>query len=549
LRDRRLLFALSGGLPALEALLVVLIGPPAAAALAPQVAAPAPFGVFHDLRWLLVYHSSWVSFAALLLALLSARVLLDAVLVRAAWPADGEPRPWREHVRSSLVFTAVQAALLVPFAALTVSMAVTSLSWLFFVAVPVLVMLGVLVHHGAVDRAWWRDPPSGTSVRALLLTFAALTVGGGVIALAPSWLRPVVAGGLGATVVAWCRVRMVRELVGREPPVPRRRPFAIVGIASVVALIVIGTAAGFALAIAVESGRTELPRVNADAAGPPVLVVKGFNSRWDGVTRRWVDGSFRIERFSYRGIDGDGDPRPYARADTYRSVRALARDMRRQVAALHRETGDPVSIVAESEGALIAQAYVAGAPDAPVQALVLLSPLVEPGRVHYPRPGQNGWGVTAGAVLDGISTALAWVGPVDVSTDTPLFRSIVDDEPELRRLLACPPRSVRSFAVLPFDSGVAAPAPLEIGYRHAYVPAFHGGLLGDGGTQEMIRAVLRGRPGDGSGFWAFTADVVNAGAAAWQAPSLVTSLEPGWRADLDDRGCAAVHGALQRWLD
>jgi len=428
-------------------------------------------------------------------------------------------------------------------------MAVTSLSWLFFVAVPVLVMLGGLVHHGAVDRAWWRDPPSRTSVRALLVAFAALTAGGAVIALVPAWLRPVVAGGVGATALTWCRVRMVRALAGRAPAPPRRRPFAIVGIASIVALIVIGTVAGFAVAIAVEASRTELRRVSADTLGPPVLVVKGFNSQWDGVTRRWVDGDVRIERFSYRGLDGDGDPRPYARADTYRSVRALARDMGRQVAALHRVTGEGVSIVAESEGALVAQAYVAGTPDAPVRALVLLSPLVEPGRVHYPRQGHEGWGVAAGAVLDGISAALAWVGPVDVSTNTPLFRSIVDDEPALRRLLACPPPLVPSFAVLPLDSGVAAPAPVEIGYRHAYVPAFHGGLLGDDATQQMIRAVLRGRPADGSGFWAFTADIVNAGAAAWQAPSLVTSLEPGWRAALDDRGCTAVRTALKRWLD
>jgi hypothetical protein len=302
------------------------------------------------------------------------------------------------------------------------------------------------------------------------------------------------------------------------------------------------------VAIAVESGRAELPRAREDAPGSAVLVVKGFNSRWDGVARRWVQGSFRVERFSYRGLDADGQPRAYARSDTYQSVRTLARAMRRQVAALSEETGRQVSIVAESQGALIAQAYLAGTPHAPVRALVLLSPLVEPGRVHYPRQGDEGWGVAAGAVLDGISTGLAWVGPVDVSTNTPLFRSIVDVEPALRRLLSCPPPEVRAFAVLPLDSGVAAPAPLDVGYRHAFVPAFHGGLLGDATTQRMIRAVLDGRRAEGSDVWTLAAGVVSYGASAWQAPSLVTSLEPDWDDHLDDRGCRAVRAALRRWL-
>jgi hypothetical protein len=111
---------------------------------------------------------------------------------------------------------------------------------------------------------------------------------------------------------------------------------------------------------------------------------------------------------------------------------------------------------------------------------------------------------------------------------------------------------VRSFAVVPIDSGLSAPAPTEIGYQHAVVPALHGGLLGDQTTQRLIRATLRGRRADGSEVWAFAADVLNAGAAAWQAPSLVPSLEPSWRADLEQDaaagGCAALRAELRRWL-
>jgi hypothetical protein len=223
--------------------------------------------------------------------------------------------------------------------------------------------------------------------------------------------------------------------------------------------------------------------------------------------------------------------------------------MRRQVAALRRATGHDVSIVAESEGALVAQAYLSGTAHAPVRALVLLSPLVEPGRVRYPRQGRDGWGVVAGTGLDGMASALGWISPVDISADTPLFRSIVDEEPALRVLLRCPPPGVRSFAVLPLDSGVGAPAPMKIAYRHASRPAFHGGLLGDGATQRMIRRVLRGERVDGSGVWSFVAGTVNASAAAWQAPSLVASLESTWRAALDVDHCTAVRAELRAWLD
>ncbi len=511
--------------------------------------APAPFGVFHDLRWLLVYHSSWVGFAVELWLVLGVRTLLDTVLTRAAWPAGVAVPPWREHVRTVLSFTTVQAVVLLPFAVLVFAMAVTSLSWLFFVSVPVLMMVGMLVHHGALERMWWRNPPNRRSVRTVWETFAVLTVGGAVIAVVPSWLRPPLAGLVGLS-VAWCRVRMLRALADRSVTRPPRRvPFALVGLAGVVALVVMGTAVGFGVAVAVESGRTPPVRVLADATGPPVLVVKGFNSEWDGITRQWVEGQYRTRRFSYRGLGTDGEPLPYERDATHRSVRALVHEMRRQVGALRRETGEAVSIVAESEGALVAQAYVSGTPNAPVRALVLLSPLVEPGRVHYPRQGDEGWGVVAGNALDAIATGLSWVGPVDVSSDTPLFRSIVDEEPALRLLLRCPPPGVRSFAVLPLDSGVSAPARVDIGFRHAYVPAIHGGLLGDHETQENIDRVLHGRRAESSGPWSFVAGVVNVGAAAWQAPSLVTSLEPSWHEDLGDDRCAAVRAELRSWLD
>lgn len=546
LRDHPLLIVVTAVGAALEALLVVSIGPASSVPLAPQLTAPAPFGVFHDLRWLFVYHPSWELFAVAAVALLAGRAALDVWLVRAAWPREVAIPTHRDQLRHAVRFTALEMLVLTPFAVLLFAMAVTSLSWLFFVAVPVLVMVALLVHQREVTTDWWRATPTRRSVTTVLLAFTLLTVAAAVLSAVPRVLAPFVAALAGVGVAA-CRLRGVHALAGR-PVVRRRRPFAIAGLAVVLVVVVGGTAIGFAVSVAVEAGRNPLPSVPADAAGSPVLVVKGFNSKWEGVTRRWVHGRHRLRRFSYRGLDGDGDPLPYDRSATHQTLPALARAMRRQVESFHAATGEPVSIVAESEGALVAQTYLASTPDAPVDVVVLLSPLLSPGRVFYPPLGENGWGVVSGALLGGIAAAVGTVGPVDVSADTPLFRSIVDEGPTLGALLACPPRGVRSFAVLPLDAGVAAPAPTNIAYDHEVVPAFHGGLLGDDTTARHVEQVLAAdRVPDGSGLWAALGAGVNALASGWQAPDLEPSVLPEWR-DLPDTDCRAVRAELRRWV-
>jgi hypothetical protein len=540
-------------LAVLEAALVVAVGPGDAAPLAPQLAAPAPFGVFHDLRWLLVYHPSWVVFVLGAIALVALRATLDTALVRAAWPPDRPAPDAREQLGHALRFTALTAGALVLFAVLTFAIAVTSLSWLFFVAVPVLLMVALLVHHGEVMPTWWRDAPTRASVVSILWLFVVLSIGGAIVSAVPALVAPLAAGATGFAVAA-CRLRSVDALApqpsdgdGALTPTRSRRPFAVIGLVGVLVLVLVGTAVGFAVSTAVEAGRSAPPRVPEDATGSPVLVVKGFNSRWDGVTYRWVRGEHTIRRFSYRGLDARGDPMRYQRDDTHRGVIGLAREMRRQVDALHDATGQDVGIVAESEGALVAQVYLAATPRAPVDAVVLLSPLARPGRVFYPPTGDAGWGVAAGTIMRGIAAVLGALGPVDVSADERLFRSIVDLGPMVGSLLACPPPGVRSYAVLPIDEGVSAPAPLDVEIDHRVVPAFHGGLLGDATTARAVAAVLDGKePPDGSEWWAGVGATVNALAAPWQVPSLEPDLEPRWRAQPDAEECRAVRASLRR---
>jgi hypothetical protein len=149
--------------------------------------------------------------------------------------------------------------------------------------------------------------------------------------------------------------------------------------------------------------------------------------------------------------------------------------------------------------------------------------------------------------MRGLAGIIGALGPVDVSADAGLFRSIVDLGPTVGALLACPPPGVRSYAVMPIDAGIAAPAPLDIGYDHQAVGSFHGGLLGNGAAAAAIEDVLAGRePDDGSGFWAAVGDAIGASAAAWQAPGLAPGLESLWRDQPDSSDCDAVRAELRR---
>src|SRR5262249_54601354 len=151
------------------------------------------------------------------------------------------------------------------------------------------------------------------------------------------------------------------------------------------------------------------------------------------------------QRFSYRG-SREGTPLPYARDDTHRSLAALTAETTDQLDAFAHQSGRPVTIVAESEGSLLAKVYLASHPRAPVRNLVILSPLVDPGRVYYPKQGDDGWGAFGGLELSGLAWALGGVSPVDVAPDTPFLRSIVDHAPAVSGVMACPTPRVREVA-------------------------------------------------------------------------------------------------------
>jgi hypothetical protein len=244
IRGRSRLVALCVGVCVLETMLVSAIAP-RALGLATQGSAPPPFDLFHDLRWIVVYHETWLGFALELAGFVVVRSTLIAVLVRAAWPRGLRREPWAVTLRRSVIYVVAVAVLLAPWVGVMFALAVVSLSWLFFVAVPVVLMLSVLVAGGAVSGAAWRRTISWRTAGVVLLAFLAVTVFASVITTcAPAWRLPVAV--VAGVANAWLWVRLVAAVL--QPRLkPKPVPVALIGIVGVFVLVVGGTVAGFRL--------------------------------------------------------------------------------------------------------------------------------------------------------------------------------------------------------------------------------------------------------------------------------------------------------------
>ena len=538
LRDHPLLLALTIAGTVIETIVLSALGQRAATGLAPQGTAAPPFGVFHDLRWLLVFHRSWWSFAGEGLALIGARTLLVASLVAAAWPRDVVLPRFRTLLRRAAVFVTVSAVLLLPSAALLFGLAVVPVSWLFFVAVPTALIVAFVVHHAVAGNGGWRSTPTLRTVGWVALTFLILTVAAGTVTAAPWYPARLAAAAAAGLFNAWAWLGIVHSVVRRTDPVPV--PVAPIGVAVLAGIVVGGAAIGFSTV----SGSSEL-RGDVEArppkAGRPVLLVTGFASDWNGSTSNHLPGAFAEWRFSYRGVGPGGLPAPYDAGDTDRPLSALVDTMDRQVRALAARTGQDVAVVAESEGALLAKTYLLARPGVPVSDLVLLSPLVDPARVYYPPPGQDGWGMVAGRILAAAAAGIRWVSPLKLSANGPLLRGIVD-RVALRRSLACRVPHVREQALFPLADAVAPPHVSDFGIPTEVVPSFHGGLLGDVDAQRAIALALQHRELPHRAVLHVAERAIRYGASAWQVPMLPPALNDAWTSPPDD--CAAVRASL-----
>ncbi|SCG66423.1 hypothetical protein [Micromonospora humi] len=517
------LVALAATVPVLQNVLFLMLDFQSAEGLSPQGSAVWPYDSYNDMRWLLVYHSTWQAYAVGLVVAVVLRGLLSAALVSLAWPA-GSPRPARRRILlRNLGLAALTAVIVSPFAALAVAAGVVSLSWFVFAAVAPMLLLAPFLQRAAVGPGWWRGLPSAALVGWSLLDFVVITIAGAVVWRVPGWWTLLVAALAGAVNgLLWNRT--VRAAV-----LPARVHWARVPVAPFVVALALAiplTAQVVTSSPAYQVGvfRPLLLDRRLPASVPYAVIVLGpHNSRYDG--RPAVDPV--VETFSYAGRDTAGRPKPYVSRDTHRSLDSSSDLLDQQVRALHARTGRPVALLGESEGAMVGRTYLRDHPSSPVKALLMFSPLVRAARVYYPpEDAAAGWGIAPGWQLRGIFALAARLSGGSDSPDEPFIRSLMENAPFYRFQTMCPVPGVRVIAFLPTVSATELPPGPYTRIPVYEVPALHGGLLG----QQMITdRAIDFLSGDNLQSKRREYGTFQLLGAAWQVPALAVTINPVWR--------------------
>jgi len=408
---------------------------------------------------------------------------------------------------------------------------------------PVLVIFATLTPHGAVT-SWWRQVPPWRAAAWSAATFGVITVGGSVAPAAPARAAPLAARVTGLF-NALARAGIIRASISVGQRAPRSVPIVPLGMAAMAGAVIAAITLTMRLSGGVDPAGYQMASQTTTA--PRVLLIGRFNSAWDRTPAPPIGPGLPVERFSYRGLDAAGYPLPYPPQATQRPLDQTVRLLAGQVRALHTRSGRPVSIVADSEGSLAAQAYLAVSPHAPVDKVVLLDPLIDPGRDFFPPSTAEGWGVATGAILRGLGAAVGATTPLHIYADGPFIRSVDDHGPDLQDLLACPHGQATELVLSSLADAVASPYSAKIAAPAGVVLRLHGFLLGDATAARTITAFLdTGRYPRSDGGTA--ADrLIRAAAAAWQAPPLAPALVPRWTGE-PVSGCSAKRRALAAWL-
>ena len=549
----RALITLSAAAAMAEAALLCWLAPPARS-LAGQVTAVAPLAVFHDLRWIYGYDRSWLGFAVLLAAVLGIRSVLNAALARLAWPRDVPVPGWGDLIRSATALTAVACLLLSPVAAMALGVAILPFSWPFLATVPVMLLISLPLSHGGILGSWWRALPPVRAMYWLVADFVALSLVAAVIGRLPVTAAIGVCGLAGvANARAWFGVTRAvarreagrRQLVGvvsrhPAPVLPLSVPLAPVAMVLALALVVGLTRLAFVIgnpphhsSLAVvgaadaaigdtASGVSAPASDSASSVAPgratrdPVLEIRGFGSACCASPRslRPVAPGALVQQFSYRGMTASGRPLPQGSAASDLPLTELGSRIAAQVKRLHQETGQPVDIIAESEGTLGVDAMLATHPGLPLGSVVMMSPIVAPGQVTY--PGGDGRALVPADELRAMVWFVGGLSPFGSYGAQRLIDS-VDEVGARFAASAARHHPLRWLLLVPLADAVTLPVcPLPTDVR--VVPELHGDLLGSPPVTVMVRDFLAHRRVPEPDGYKATAEIVAAAAAAWRMP-------------------------------
>jgi hypothetical protein len=515
--------AVSVILPLLEATVLLTAGPKGAIALAPQVDAPAPLDLFHDLRWVMTYHSSWAALAGELIGIIGARAAYQMWVIRQL----GHPHDsWRVVFGRLVRFYALVAVVLIPFVDVLFGLAVTHLSYLFLVAIPPAVVLVLLLHRGAsgLDRGTWTQ--SRRTVGWMIAAVLWLTLAGAVMTEVPAGGALAIAGaagGLNGLAVVRISANPTRRLLPPRKLLGWRQTQVLLagGLLAVFVVPVGGAVGAFAIEgkPPVSSWVEQLPTT---ASGRPVLVVSGFASVWDRPPALPLAASYHVYRYSYRGTGKNGQVLPYRSWDTEQALATSVARLNEQVHALALAYRQPVALVAESEGALVARDYLLDQPNSAreVSTAVLLDMPQGQTGASYPSPGLDGRAVASGRLLTGLSWVLGRITPLHISMTSPLMEDFARHPGLLRRLATQPlPAGGHEVDVLALADSLAEPYPNAFpGATKVVIAAFHGGLLENGLARHLTANAIEHRRLPATGVTVRLDRALSDLSAPWQVP-------------------------------
>ncbi|HUA29866.1 MAG TPA: hypothetical protein VMC03_13370 [Streptosporangiaceae bacterium] len=567
LRHRGLIALAIGG-AVTEACLLTIFAP-AARPMAPQITALPPLAIFHDLRWLFGYNRSWYGFELAYGGLVFGQAAISTVMMRLAWPREHAMPTWAATFGRCVIFTVIASVLLSPVVTLLFGVSLLPFSWPFLAALPALLLILIPLAHGGLRGSWWRTLPPARAIGWLLGSFIVLSGAAAAMASLPAAAAIAVAGlaglinarawyGLAAAVTseaapgslpgarAWRRHPGRNARIHAEPdPAPLRpaerrpwpAPLSPLAAAVGLALLVGTTRLVFAVA-----GTTPLPggpasiptRAAAMAAAAPagrsdpkltdaVLVIPGFGSSccYPSRSRELIGPSALVRPFSYAGLDAQGRPLPYGNDATDLPLPVLGDRIAQQVAQLHKETGRPVDIVAESEGTLGVYAMLARHPGLPLGSIVLLSPIVDPGQADQSvAPGQGGDPVSGKALSELVRFAGA-LSPFGESGAEDLIQSVRNDGAAYAAAAMKNGQRIHWLAVIPMADALTLPV-CDLPANVIVVNALHGSLLGDDAVDRLAHRFLSDQKVDGQQQLRDTAQVIAAAASAWRMPAIGT---------------------------
>lgn len=500
----------------MEAVVLAGTGEATAMPLASQVSAPPAFSVFHDLRWVAVFHHSWPMLVAELLGVVLFRGVLDATLIRLAWP-DTSPCPsFRSLLASSLSFTAAATVVLSVWAAIGFAAAITSLSWLALAEILAFALFTTAMARGGIVARWWARLPSWQTMGWSLVTFLVLCAAALAASIRPGWTDVPVAAAFGAlNAVLWLRV--VRSVVRHAPlRVPVLTTPVLLAVFAIGVVPIGGAFLGYVEPSPDTATAPAAYHRVAQRTGRAIIVVDGYDSSVDGEPT--TDDS--VVRFSYAGLSRSGRPLPYSRRATHAALPVAGAKLARQIDVLHRRTRRPVDVIAISEGTMVVRAYLARVRRPPVHTVLLASPLVDPAGVRYPpRNARTGWGLGTAWELRGLFRIVAAEHGAYIGPDEPFLRSLVQGAPLYGGHAMSAVPGVRVVAVMPsLDALVAPPGEQPGNIPRETMPGLHGRLLRHARTRARMTAILAGaRVGPGARAQFI---VIRGIGCAWRVPSL-----------------------------